>query len=353
MVMMLLASCSNNPTGGDGDPPPTLGAVNVAVITAAADYSAANFEIISTDDYTVTQNMHPGLHTDPVVRAFGKDVYILERMGKDNIIKYNSQSMRSSRAAVYNKNLGTGLNIQDIVAVSETKAYISCHNSKYLIVIKPADGTLIKKIDLSSFAPDGQEHPFASGLAVYGNHVYVACQRLDASSDFLPPADLGLIIVINTNTDEIIGSIDLEKENPQAISIFGSKMLVASAGNWFDPTTGGIELIDLSSNSNDGVITDGIFSNVIFAGANKAYAANSASWPPELAVLDLSAKTVTGIAGIADASGGMALDGAKLYVGDRGAAQAGVAVVNTSTNAVEKTISTHMPPNGLAIFKAD
>jgi DNA-binding beta-propeller fold protein YncE len=362
MAAALLASCTDKdkPTGGDNDPLPTLGAANIAV--AATDYVAGNFEIISTDDYTVTQNMKPGLHGDLAIKAFGKDVYILERMGKDNVIKYNSHSMRSSRAAVYEKSLGTGLNIHDIVVVNEAKAYISCNNSKNLIVIDPANGAEKKKIDLSGFAPDGQEHPFASSLAVYGNHIYVACQRLDASDPYLSPADAGLIAIIDAmDNDKIAGSISLEKMNPVAVSVFGGKMLAASAGDWMDPTRGGIEIIDLSSNSAAEVLTDGNFSDIIFVSADKAYVAvgkSSADWSQFWTEI-MPFNPLTGVIGakidgIGDGSGGMAYNEGKLYVGDRSFGSSGVAVVTISTNTVEQTISTGvLPPAGLAVFSAD
>lgn len=357
MAVTFLTSCINNPPPEDD--PPSLGAVNIAV--AVTDYSAGNFEIISTDDYTVTQNMRSGLHGDLAVRGFGKDVYILERMGKDNILKYNSQSMRSSRKPVYNKSLGAGLNIHDIVAVSAAKAYISCNNSKNLIIIDPAAGSEIKKIDLSDFAPDGQEHPFASSLAVYGKYVYAACQRLDASDMFLPPADFGLIAVIDIDTDEIAGSIGLEKKNPQAISIFGGKLLVASAGDWMDPTTGGIEIIDLTSDLVPSTLIDGIFSDIIFVSEDKAYIAVgkvSADWTQfwtEIIPFNpLTGAVGAKIDGIADAGGAMAYHDGKLYVGDRGVGSAGVAVVNTANNTVDQTIRTGvLPPVGLAVFLAD
>jgi len=363
MLMMFLASCSwptknNDPDGGTTKDDPknddtiTLyTGINVAVVTIAADYSAANFEIISTKDYSVTSNLYSGLHTDLAVKTFNNEIYILERMGSDKVIKYSKQLKLA-----YEEALGSGLNIQDIVVVSETKAYISALNSSDLIVFNPAAGKKVSTIDLSEFVAfagteDAAEHPFVGALAVYGNYVYAACQRLKN----FEPADVSQIAIININTDEIAGSIDLKRKNPQAMSIYGNKMLVASSGDYGFTEDGGIELIDLASNKNEGVIAEGVFTDVIFVSADKAYIAQMRSdWSTGILPLDLSAKTVgTGITGIDDGSGGMAFREGKLYVGGRGFTSAGVAVVTISTNTVDQTITTGMPPTGLAIFSAD
>jgi YVTN family beta-propeller protein len=78
------------------------------------------------------------------------------------------------------------------------------------------------------------------------------------------------------------------------------------------------------------------------------------NWTTDIVEFNPSAKTVgSKITGISDGSGGLAYDGSKLYVGDRGFGAAGVAVINPSTNAVERTVSTNMPPAGLAVIVRD
>ncbi|MCL2688658.1 MAG: hypothetical protein FWE57_02265 [Chitinispirillia bacterium] len=348
-MAMFLASCSDSNSVKKGDDPPVTGTENIAVITISSDFSAANFEVISIDDYTVTPNLYPGLHTDLTIRTFNSEIYILERFLSDKVIKYDAQLRE-----VYIEPLSPGLNIQDIVVVSRTKAYISALGSSDLIVFNPFTGKQISTIDLSEFAAfagteDAAEHPFASALAVYGDFVYVACQRLDASFGV---ADVSQIAIININDDKVVGSIDLNRKNPTAMSVFGSKMLVASAGDYGFEEDGGIELIDLASNKNEGVIADGVFTDVIFVSADKAYIAEMLpDWSTGISPLDLSTKTVgTAITGIGDGSGKMAFHDGKLYVGDRGFGSAGVAVVSISTNTVDQTIATGMPPAGLGYF---
>jgi len=353
----LLLSCSD-----DTDDPvqqPSTSTVSIAVTTISATYDAANFEIISTDNYSVRQNLIPGLHTDNVVRAFGGDVYILERFGKDNVIKYNAGKM----AVEYQEHIGEGLNIQDIAVVSETKAYISCYDVSDLIVFNPKTGKKVSTIDLSRFntyagTDSAEASPYANSLAVYGDYLYVACQRLNS---LFEPADTSLIAVIDTRMDAIVTSVKLNKKNPASIDVFGNRLLVSSSGDWFDVTaaSAGIEMIDLTNNENLGLIADGSafggsLGNVIFISQNKAYAAvMTASWTTDIVDFNPITKTVgTKISGISDGSGGLAYDGSKLYVGDKSFGAAGVVAVNPSTNAVERTVSTGMPPSGVAVIKA-
>jgi len=362
LAAVLLMSCGDPPDDPiDNDVEPPTATVSIAVTAIAADYTAANFEIISTDNYSVRQNIIPGLHTDNAVRAFNGDVYILERFGKDNVIKYNAKKT----AVEYQEHIGEGLNIQDIAVVSETKAYISCLQNSGLIVFNPKIGKKLSTIDLSRFnayagTDSAEAYPFASALAVYGDYLYVACQRLNSLFEV---ADTSLIAVINTRTNAIVTSIKLNKKNPASMDVLGDKLLVSSSGDWSDvtATSSGIEMIDLVNNENLGLIADGgafggSLGSVIFVSQSKAYAAAmTANWTTDVIEFNPAAKTVGAkINGITDGSGGLAYDGSKLYIGDRGdnGAGAGVAAVNTSTNNVERTIQTGMPPSGVAVIKA-
>ena len=205
--------------------------------------------------------------------------------------------------------------------------------------------------------PPNPPNPFASALAAYGDYVYVACQRADATGYM--ERDTGLIVIINKNTNEIAGDIKLNKTNPQAMSVHGNKMLVVSAGNWYPPESSGIEVIDLTTNTNLGVIADGsdfeggILTDVIFISADKAYVSVSVGWPTTkiFPVNTSTGAAGTSINGIESASG-MAFDGVKLYAGDRAAE--GVIVVNPATDAVEgQPIPTGLPPERLAVFYAN
>ncbi|MDR3013729.1 MAG: hypothetical protein LBU70_11090 [Chitinispirillales bacterium] len=352
-----------------GDIPPYV--TLIAVATSEFDFSVSNFDLISTEDYMdyhVISNLIDGLHTDLAIRAAGGGVYILERFGKDNVLKYNPKKM----GVAYQQSIGAGgLNIQDIAVISETKAYISSLNSSDLIVFNPLIGKAVSTIDLSRFnafvgTDSAEAHPFVSALARRGHYVYAACQRLKIGQTPFGPGpilgDTSLIAVIDTRTDEIVGEIRLNKKNPATMSIYGSMMLVASSGSWFDETMAmsGVEMINLASNTNLGVVVEGNDlsgnpNNILFVSPDRAYIGVSLSdWSVGIFPFNPVTSTVGAkIDGIGDGFGGMVYDGVKLYVGDRGFDSAGVVVVNPSTNTVERRIQTGMPPSALAVIFAD
>jgi DNA-binding beta-propeller fold protein YncE len=341
------------------------------------------------------------LHTDLAVRAFGNSAYILERHGRDNIIKIKYTPPTPSTISIatatiaadysaadfeiistdghsvylkdleieYQERIGTGLNIQDIAVISETKAYISSHNSSGLIIFNPSTGKRESTIDLSRFntytgTDSAETSPFASALAVYGNYLYAACQRLKTVQEpwgtNIVPADTSLIAIIDTRTDEIVGEIKLNKKNPAAMSIHGNMMLVSSTGNWDDPSSSGVEMIDLTGNENLGVIVDGgnfggNISNAVFVSPEKAYIGVTLDdWSVGIFPFNPTTGTAsTKIDGIGDGFGGMAYDGQYVYIGDRGFGAAGVAVVDPTTNTVKQKINTGMPPSALAVIYTD
>jgi len=209
-------------------------------------------------------------------------------------------------------------------------------------------------IDLSAFntyagTADAEATPYASALARYGDSVYVACQRLKNFS----PADVSLIVVVDARTDQVVGSITLNKQNPVSMDVFGDKLLVSSAGDYSgDAATGGVELIDLANRQNTGVVADGgefsgHIGNVVFVSADKAYvSAYDADWNTEVVEINPATKTVGAkISGITSGGGGLACDGSKLYAGETGfGVQNGVLVINTNTNEIDTIIPTGMPP---------
>jgi len=362
LLSLLQVSCSD-PNDSEDSGRESMSSIGIAVATIADDYSAANFEIISAENHTISKNLIPGLHTDLVIRAHGSDVYILERIGRDNVIKYSAGGID------YQEKIGMGLNIQDIAIVSATKAYISCYEDTNLVVFNPATGKRTSTISLARFntyagTDSAEAYPFAGALAVRGDYVYVACQRLktvpsDWGANFVP-ADTSLIAVIDTRTNQITDSVKLNKKNPASMDVFQNRLLVSSSGDWYDPATGGVEMIDLTNNTNLGVKVDGSafggsVTNVVFISLDKAYINKTgADRSTEVVPFNPTAGTVGAkVDGIVDGFGGLAYGGSKLYAGERGAAKNGVVVINPNTNVVDRIIETEMPPSSLAIIRAD
>ncbi len=337
----------------------------VVGVTISADYSAGNIGLYSITDSVAYKNLLSNW-IDNDIRTYNGAIYVLERYGKDNILKING-SVINGTAIAYEKNIGTSVNIQDIAFINDTKAYITELGSSKLAIFDPSTGTTsAKTIDLSPYnthsgIPNADDFPYAAKALYYNDRVYVACQRLTATAGgLLLTTDTSKILVINSTKDTIEKAINLFDKNPQELSICNGKLYVGSSGTWAVNDAGGIEVIDLATNTNTGTIIDesafsGDIASIIVVSDTKGYAVVSTpSFSTELHSFNPQAKTVgPKISGLdAPCSGHMAFDGTYVYVGDRSDKTPGIVIIDPSTDAkVGSTKDIGLPPNSLALLE--
>jgi hypothetical protein len=135
-----------------GPAPSSIAAMDSSYIVATttpADYSSGNCGYVSLADSTAHADLVP-IHSDAVVKTYKGSVYVLERNPKNNIIRFDGINISSS-AVVYQRNLGSNTNIQDIAFVSDTKAYVTQLQSKDLLIIDPQTGAITGTVDLSAY----------------------------------------------------------------------------------------------------------------------------------------------------------------------------------------------------------
>lgn len=344
----------------------------IVATTAATDYSSGNVGVIA-EPAPIARKDLLSIHSDNLVRCNGSDVYILERMGKDNLIRLDSSSLYAG-SVVYQQNLGSGVNLQDIAFADSAKGYVTQYQAAGVLVVELSDGSVTDTIDLSAYNttyadhPDSTEDwPFMSSAVVYGNNLYVACQRLRSVATewgtSYNPADTSLIVVISTATDAVVETIALEKKNPYGMDVVGGKLYVSSTGSWTDPADGGVECIDLATNTNQGVVVQengfgGNISTIVMVSKNKGYVAvgkNSADFSEfwtELVEFDPAGGAVgSAVAGVDDAFGGAVYSGRYLYVGDRSTIAPGVVVVDPADNStVAGPLDVGIAPSSLSVL---
>jgi hypothetical protein len=338
--------------------------------TASSDYSTGNIGFLNIETKTATKNCIT-VFSDNVVKTYRRSVYLLERSGKDNLLRFEEGKLGEG-ALLYQKNLGKNINITDIAFVDDEKAYISCNLSKFLLVINPQTGSATDSIDLSAFnafphTSDSATIPYMQSLALYHGKLYVSCQRLKVDNQGYPqPADSSVIAIITVAENTLSGSIILTRKNPASMEILGDKLYVVSTGTWGDASDGGIERIDCASGTNEGVIIEeqkfgGDISTLCCINAEKAYVAvakNSldyTSFWTELVAFNPAGGTVgEKVDSIENAFGGTVFDGRLLYVGDRSKTAPGIVVVDPATNKkVGGPYDTGLPPGSLAYLKME
>jgi hypothetical protein len=321
----------------------------IVATTVSASFASGNMGALDVADNTVYKNLMQ-VHSDTKITTYNGSIYVLEKWGKDNVIKISGSVIKDS-AIAYEVAIGQAVNISDMAFVNDTKAYITQNLDSTLVVFNPATGAIVKKVNLSQFntyagTDSATPVPYMCNVLVHNGKAYVSCQRLkkDKNSNALLPADTSLVAILSTGSDEVIGSIKLNKKNPNAMDLAGEKLYVVCTGSYFDTTDGAIECIDLATGANNGIVAGesdftGSISGIISVSQSKAYVSVvklPSSWTDyytQLVELNLATGAVgVAIQDIKNAFGGLAYDGKYLYVGERALDGPGIIVVDPVTN---------------------
>ncbi len=336
---------------------------NQAIITTT-DYSSGSFSSLDLSTNTAT-NDHLTIHSDAVVRTYRDKVYIINRLGQDNVIVLNRSDLKTPLTQY---STGNGSNPHDMAFVSEEKAYISRYGQTQLLIVNPVTGDLLGEVELSVFA-DADGLPEVSQLALYNNHLFAACQRLDRDNGWVP-TDVSVIAVVDVLTDQVVDvdantagvqGIVMASKNPAGAVLRGNKWFLSAVNTFDDLTDGGIEVIDLANLRSDGVVLGemalgGNLSSLAMVSDDEGYVVVlDASFVNVVKRFGLGMQSVS--AGLSGLSGGfvpsLGVFGGRLYVLDGGSfvdpTSAGVKVYDVKTDhLVAGPISTGLLPGSIA-----
>jgi hypothetical protein len=341
----------------------------IVATTVSSTISSGNIGTLDVIDKTAYKNLLT-MHTDTKVATYNGSIYVLEKWGKDNVLKIHG-SVICNDSISYETNIGQAVNISEIAFASDVKAYITQNMDSDIVVLNPATGSVIKKISLARFntyagTDSAVPIPYMYNARIYGEKLYISCQRLkkDPGSYNLLPSDTSLIAILSVQNDSIIGSIKLFRKNPFDMDIAGNKMYVVCTGSYNDSTDGSIECIDLSTDKNSGIVSletpfKGSISGITIVDATKAFIAvvkdaqSYTNYHTVLVDLNLSTGEVgQEVQGIGNAFGGVVFTGTLLYVGDRSDQSAGIIIVDPVTNKkVSGPYNVGLPPYSLAYLK--
>lgn len=330
-----------------------LGYAGENAVISTTDYSSGNLAVLAEGASEAQVDVLP-IHSDNAVFSYAGALYVVEKFGKDNIIKVDADDLSPS-GVVYQYSVGNGANPQAIAFVSAGRAYVTRYGDTKLWIINPNAASEVNfkigEIDLSEYADD-DGLPEMAPLTLIGGKLYVGIQRLDRNSGWVPLD--AKVVVIDTATDAVIKVIALEKGNPQAMAAFGGMLYVSTGGSLFDPTDGAIEQIALSTDEHAGLLVTeadlgGNAGGLAIRSGDKGYVVVG-SWP------DYVVKPFDpGTGAIGEALPGpsevstMAIGpSGSLYVLDRSQETPGVYVYNAKDQLTAGPISTGLPPNTIA-----
>ncbi len=324
------------------------------IVNAAPDYKSATYSVMRLSDKTISKDKDV-IHTDAVARTFNDLIFVINRMGADNITVLDP---KKDFAIIKQFSVGAGTNPQDLV-VFKDKIFVTKQLSNTIDIYNLSDYSKAGGIDISRYADsDGDAEP--QDLLIYKDKLYLTVLRLD-KNNYYSPTDKSYLLVINPSTLQIEKEVVLGSTNPFAgiyLDSENDRILVGETGS-FGVNDGRIEFFDITS----GIITQQIISesdwggdlNRISYSKNKVFAVVSdSSFNTLLKVYDLVSaqiKTVyetTGfnIAGIA------IFNNSELYLCDRDKLKPGIRIFDID-NLNQKTsdpIDTGLPPVSLIFF---
>ena len=299
---------------------------------------------------------------DSKVIASGSDLYVLERMGADNITKLNPKELEEKveKAVVWQIPLDDGANPTD-VAFSGENAWIALQNADSLVRISTKDGKISKSIKTTDFAYEGETSPYVADIELNDGKLYVLMQRymLDPAT-WATTYPKGLLAIYDASTGDLKDTVQLLKKNPTAMTFFDGSLYVASQGE-YNAAYGtdadeerGIEKVNLAEKKSELIVSGKTLGGGIYAFAAEhgiAYAAIYKSYGDvPLAKIDLAAKTASTVEGIADAEGSLAVKGGVVYVGDRSFGAEKVFVVKDGKASAVETVEGALAPYSITLL---
>lgn len=278
-----LAACSSggveDRTPGD-TPPPLEGTSAFVVTTDFQTGSFAVFPVLQPD--AVAKNVER-IHSDAVARVHAGLVYVVNRLGGDNVQAIDPAAGYATR---WQCSVDNGSNPHDIAFAAPDKAYVTRYERATLLIVDPTTGPdcagfVRGTIDLAPLA-DADGLPEMDQAVVIGGKLYVTLQRLDRRS-FFRPSGRSTIAVIDVATDALVGTIDLTGTNPFTESAGlapdpkTGKLLLNEVGELGRLDDGGIEWVDPATRRAEGFfVTEqdlgGNVTDVVLVDEDQAYA---------------------------------------------------------------------------------
>ena len=329
------------------------------------DFSTGSIAFLAADAEEAEVNLL-GIHSDAVGHYHDGRVYVVNRLGQDNILVLDAMDLRTPLAQF---SVGNGTNPHDIEIVAPGKAYVTLYDRASLLVVDPRDGAELGEIDLSAFA-DADGLPEVSQIVRIGERLYLSCQRLDRDSGW-EPADVSYLIVVDIATDTLVDvdpdaegvqGIRLSAANPNGMAVTGEQIAVGVVINFGD-RSGGVEIVDTAANRSLGLALSeedlgGDITSMVLVGPDRGYAVVAdENFANSVRSFDLSRGTVG--APLENTSGGfipdLAADGDRLIVADRGSfsdpASAGLKFYDAATGAfLRGPIDTGLPPSSIVVL---
>jgi hypothetical protein len=277
------------------------------ILTNDYEFAAGSFSTVEMGPPWVHEDNIAPVCADALAREYGGLVYVVGRAGCDHIHVLDPED---GFATLLQFSTGSGSNPQDICFVSPTRAFVTRYDRTELWEVDPSTGQQTDAIDLAPLA-DADGLPEMMGMAISGDRLYVALQRLDRDFYWIPVAP-SYLAVIDLHTNELLDmdpnqtgvqGIPLAATNPSMLLVtdpLSGHILIGETGS-YGVLDGGIERFDPSCEQSLGfVVTEedlgGELNMWMSADMQLGLAITlSSSWSTEVVAFDMESGSLLGV----------------------------------------------------------
>jgi hypothetical protein len=344
------------------------------IATVSPDWSSGSHSVVSVDPVggpRTVQNKISSDKSDITVASYENYFYIFQRYGANSITKYRIDDPGKPLWQFSTEGTETNSNPYDLIFVNEKKAYLLRYGSDKAWIVNPSTtteaGFKIGELNLSAYN-DTDGAPNMSSGVINGNKLFITLQQADLT--VWPVAyDEPYVVVFDITTDTEIdtqncncakkGILITEIKNPTSIQyVAGNDTLyIQGPGDWditTDEVTGGIVQINPHNYQTDLVISDdaayGVVSGMVILCENKGYFVGYAGWGDNTLytfdpVCGCNENPVAGFEhiSISGFDAGVYPDqNNMLWICNQ--THYRVDILNTSTDAIDESISTELNP---------
>lgn len=245
---LLLSACITSKDNKDFDPiinEPKEPIVEIdsssKIFLFGSDYSTGEIAQVDLDSTALKNSIV--LYQDSRVYSDGENLWVLEALGADNLVKLPID-YTSSDDIIFQKSLADNSNPVDIAFSSESRAWVSLENTNSIIQINTEDGEQVSEYDLSQYAFDADNFANPGDLLISGDTLFVAIQRRNGFS----VGDLGVVLLLDANSGDSLGVINFPMSNPTSMALVDDKLFVSLSGEFFTSadSTRALVSVDLS-----------------------------------------------------------------------------------------------------------
>lgn len=352
--LMVFASCS---AGGGNVILPPFGPHGEFLFIVTSDEQTAGSYGVYAADQNIMSASNPSLYSDATATFYGGKVWVVNRLGQDNILEIDPANGFQPTANQFST--GAKSNPYNIAFVSLSKAYVSRYATTSVWIVNPSAGQKLGEIDLTPYA-DADGIPEMAYMTIVGNHLFIALQRLNRSTSPLwTPTDASYAVVVDTATDTIVDTnpaqpganpIVLTGKNPVTPwQPYGGLLYIGDEGA-LGVLDGGIEKVNPTTLASEGyLVTETALGgeiNDFVLGSTRGYVMTSDATcdvPPNYSPCNMHLKTFDSATGgnvqtVFDSNGftlaklTLSQDGSRLFVLDSTITAPGLRIFRTSDN---------------------